>query len=398
MMGAHPYDNTQGLNETRHLVTITKPFFIGVFQVTQKQWNLVMGTWPSFFNNPQYRDSRPVASVSYYLDIRGSDIWPDSNTVDRDSFLGRLRKRTNLTFDLPTEAQWEYACRAGTDTAFNIGGALAAQGPWDPGMDRVGRYRANGGDRDLQNCDTSGGTNKVGSYIPNNWGLYDMHGNVWEWCLDWYCDDLGNGNETDPRGPETGQYRVLRGGSYSVYAEDCRSSTRKPTNMTSGGHGIRLAAVFGGLPIPIYSDSTSVSIPYPPIPVSSSESLSSSTSESLSSSTSEPSSDPPIPPWSDPDVPSSEPSTPIPPWSDPDVPSSDPPIPPWSDPDVPSSDPPIPPWSDPDVPSSKPSTPVPPWSDPDVPSSDPYVPSEPGYQQPSNPYYDSSDMSQPYDY
>ena len=96
-------------DETQHQVTLTKDFYVGVFEVTQKQWELVMGVWPSYFYNASYRDSRPVERVSYD-DIRGSGVgsgWPASSAVDTESFLGRLRTKTGLDFDLPTEAQWE---------------------------------------------------------------------------------------------------------------------------------------------------------------------------------------------------------------------------------------------------------------------------------------------------
>ena len=157
-------------DEKQHEVKLTKEFYIGVFEVTQKQWELVSGDFPSGFNNPKYRDARPVETVNYN-DIRGAvegAKWPASDNVDATSFLGRLRLRTGKAFDLPTEAQWEYACRAGTVTALNNGKILT----------EVGRCKANSGDG-LRNGDTAVGTAKVGSYLPNAWGLYDMHGNVW---------------------------------------------------------------------------------------------------------------------------------------------------------------------------------------------------------------------------
>ncbi len=102
--------------ETQHQVTLTQPFFMGVFEVTQRQWERVMGTWPSYFNNASYRDFRPVEQVSYNM-IRGASAgagWPANSNVDADSFMGKLRARTGKVFDLPTESQWEYAGRAGT--------------------------------------------------------------------------------------------------------------------------------------------------------------------------------------------------------------------------------------------------------------------------------------------
>jgi formylglycine-generating enzyme required for sulfatase activity len=139
--------------------------------------------------------------------------------------MGKLRDRTGLsTFDLPTESQWEYACRAGTTTALNSGQNLTD--PWgnDPQMNVVGRFWYNGGSGYSQGGDTSVGTAKAGSYQANAWGLYDMHGNVWEWCLDWY--DIYPGTVSDPVGAASGSYRVLRGGDWSYRARHCRSAFR----------------------------------------------------------------------------------------------------------------------------------------------------------------------------
>ena len=223
--------------------TITKPFFVGLFEVTQRQWELVMGTRPSYFSNDSYYATRPVERVSYDM-IRGSSLgaqWPTSNVVDANSFLGKLRTRTGLDFDLPTEAQWEYACRAGTPTDYNNGknGTTSSQ---DAAMDEVGRYWFNGGSAGWQNssCSTTNGTAAAGSYLPNVWGLYDMHGNVWEWCLDWYGDSLSG---TDPVGPSSGEERVMRGGAYSSWASDCVSSYRDccpPTSVYFTRFGFRL--------------------------------------------------------------------------------------------------------------------------------------------------------------
>lgn len=205
-------------------VRLTKPFYCGVFEVTQKQYQLVTGDKPSYFNNASCYATRPVEAVSYNM-IRGSTAgagWPGSSAVDGNSFLGKLQARTGLNFDLPTEAQWEYACRAGTTTDYNSGknntGLTCAN------MNEVGRYRYNGGSEYSQTCTTAKGTAKVGSYQPNAWGLYDMHGNVVEWCLDWF-GNLSSG-VTDPVGSSSGWNRVLRGGSWGSLADYCASSSR----------------------------------------------------------------------------------------------------------------------------------------------------------------------------
>ncbi len=215
-------------DETQHQVTLTKPFYIGVFECTQEQWELVMGTRPSYFSNDDYYATRPVEEVSYDM-IRGTSAgagWPSSNAVDATSFMGILREKTGLMFDLPTEAQWEYACRAGTTTALNSGKNLENEGE-DDNMAEVGRYTFNHEGGVHQNSDTTYGTAKVGSYLPNAWGLYDMHGNVWEWCLDWWNGKAySSADATDPAGDATGLTRVLRGGSWNSVAEECRSAQR----------------------------------------------------------------------------------------------------------------------------------------------------------------------------
>ena len=135
-----------------------------------------------------------------------------------------MRKKTALaTFDLPTEAQWEYACRAGTTTALNSGHDLTSVDS-DQNLDAIARYWSNSRLLLRQGCAPSASTAIVGSYLPNAWGLYDMHGNVWEWCLDWYGPYPGT--VTDPAGAASGAFRVLRGGSWSYGATFCRSAYR----------------------------------------------------------------------------------------------------------------------------------------------------------------------------
>ena len=202
------FNMTQG--GTNVPTTITKPFYCGVFEVTQKQYELVTGSNPSFYRG----DMRPVEQVSWEMIRGGSSTynWPASANVKPSSFTGKLQSRTGLNFDFPTEAQWEYACRAGTTSKYNNGG--------NTDLKQLGRYYGN------QSDGKSGYSQhtKVGSYQPNAWGLYDMHGNVCEWCLDRSGALLGG---KDPMGPSSGSYyRVLRGGGWSLHADDCTSSSR----------------------------------------------------------------------------------------------------------------------------------------------------------------------------
>ena len=214
-------------NESRR-VKLAKPFYMGVFEVTQKQWELVMGSWPG--STPSSSFGRGDAYPAYYVsynDIRGSSSgarWPASSAVDAASFLGRLRAKTGLEFDLPTEAQWEYACRAGTTTKYYWGDAMddAYAWYWD-------------------NSDST--THPVGTRLPNAWGLYDMSGNVWEWCRDWY-GTLAYG--ADPVGSASGSYRVLRGGRWNLNSSYCTSSSRgglAPSPLWYDYNGFRLVRV-----------------------------------------------------------------------------------------------------------------------------------------------------------
>jgi len=190
-----------------HDVTLTKPFYCGVFEVTQRQWELVTGSNPCSSTSYGKGNSYPVHLVSYNM-IRGISTgsgWPASSAVDSSSFLGKLRARTGLDFDLPTEAQWEYACSAGTTTTYSYGNSANGNYMW---------YGSNSGSL----------SHEVGTKLPNPWGLYDMHGNVWEWCLDWYASSLSGG--TEPKGYSSGANRVVRGGGWNRNASYCTSSYR----------------------------------------------------------------------------------------------------------------------------------------------------------------------------
>ena len=211
-------------------VTLTKPFYIGVFEITQKQYQLVMGSNPSSYKG----DMRPVEYVSWN-DIRGNSStynWPGVTTVDSSTFIGKLQTKTGLNFDLPTESQWEYACRAGTTSYYNNGGS------GDNDLKQLGRFSGN-------RTDGRGGYSEytvVGSYSPNAWGLYDMHGNVYEWCLDWY-GGINSDPATDFPGAASGSGRVRRGGYWNDVSVSCRSSYRydySPDNWNYYG-GFRLS-------------------------------------------------------------------------------------------------------------------------------------------------------------
>jgi len=199
MMGSPSSEPRRDSDETQHRVTLTKGFFMQTTEVTQGQWKQIMGTSPSRFKG----DDRPVEKVSWN---------------DVQEFIRKLnRKEGTDTYRLPTEAEWEYACRAGTTTPFSTGRCISTDqanyygnNPM-PGCSK-GRYRKE--------------TVRVGSISPNAWGLFDMHGNVWEWCKDWYDESYPNSHVTDPAGPSSGSDHVLRGGSWNFDAWSLRSASR----------------------------------------------------------------------------------------------------------------------------------------------------------------------------
>jgi formylglycine-generating enzyme required for sulfatase activity len=190
MMGSPDSEQGHDGNEgPQHEVAISKSFYMGVTEVTQAQYEAVMGTNPSKFNG----SANPVDTVS----------WDDCT-----SFCRKLSEKTGKTVRLPTEAEWEYACRAGSKTPFSCGDAenALAEYAW---------FSGNSGKQ----------THPVGQKKPNAWGLYDMHGNVYEWCQDWF-GAYAAGAVTDPARPSWGSGRVLRGGNcYS--GPECRSAFRQ---------------------------------------------------------------------------------------------------------------------------------------------------------------------------
>ena len=222
-------------SDESHRVTLSKPYYMGVFEVSQKQYELVMGSNPSSrtpylynsyyleryvkgdrndiqyyerpYNNGKVGDAYPVWLVTHEM-LRGDSVgsqWPSSSDVDASSFMGKLRARTGIGFDLPTEAQWECACRAGTSTIYSYGNVADGNYMW---------YESN----------SSYNVHEIGTRRPNPWGLYDMHGNVAECCLDW------NGGLTygmDPQGALSDTKRIVRGGTYGwPGSEYCTSFKR----------------------------------------------------------------------------------------------------------------------------------------------------------------------------
>jgi len=189
-------------DEVQHAVKISKPFYMGKYEVTQGQWEKVMGSNPSHFIDSGV--NAPAETVS----------WNDTRAFIRK--LEKLEALPEGSIRLPTEAEWEYACCAGTQTAFCYGDDLDSSmanfnGNIPCGRGRKGEYRAR--------------TVPVGSFKPNAWGLCDMHGNVWEWCQDW-SGPYATGDAVDPRGANTGTNRVVRGGGWGSSAYLCQSALR----------------------------------------------------------------------------------------------------------------------------------------------------------------------------
>jgi formylglycine-generating enzyme required for sulfatase activity/serine/threonine protein kinase len=188
-MGSPAEESGRDDDETQHRVTITRPFYMGIHEVTQEQYEAMMGNNPSNFKGAK----DPVEQVLH------------DNAV---AFCRELSQQTGKTVRLPTEAEWEYACRAGTTSRFSFGDS-------DSSLSDHAWYSGNSGRQ----------THPVGGKKPNAWGLYDMHGNVLEWCSDWSGEYPG-GNSIDPKGPNNGTYRVLRGGSWFNFPQNCRSAGR----------------------------------------------------------------------------------------------------------------------------------------------------------------------------
>ena len=209
IMGSPTDEPGRDSDERQHRVTLSKDFYIQITEVTQRQWQAIMGHNPSHFKN--CGNNCPVETVS----------WNDCQ-----EFIRRLNQKEKANkYRLSTEAEWEYACRAGSTTPFYYGidQSMLSNHAWYGDVSRKG-------------------TRPVGQKKPNAWGLYDMHGNVWEWCQDWY-GEYPTGYVIDPKRPSSGSSRVLRGGGWSNNARYCRSANRGRDNPDNRNYfyGFRLA-------------------------------------------------------------------------------------------------------------------------------------------------------------
>ena len=251
--------------EAAHAVTLTNNYYIGVFEVTQAQWRNIATNSTIAAHFTVDGDMRPMESVCYNeirnaantTTVNVSYNWP--NDPNPSSFLGLLRSKTGLDFDLPTDAQFEFAARAGYGSGYWNDGTAVKNTNTDANLTKLGRYLRNnpGGTSTTATLSPpAGGTAIVGSYAPSDWGLYDMHCNVREWCLDWYEDNInvhdGKVN-IDPSAPAktlsgaSGSTRTIRGGAWIFDAGTCRSGFRSHTAPTTRNNydGFRVICTAG---------------------------------------------------------------------------------------------------------------------------------------------------------
>ena len=250
--------------EATHQVTLTNNYYIGVFPMTQSQWGVVATNstrTAAFTTEPSMRAMESVC----YNEIRNTVNDTAANTTydwpanpNPSSFLGLLRLKSGLDFDLPSDAQWEFAARAGNGSGYWGDGSSIQNSGSDTNLNQLERYKFNGGmigsnssTLPAATCGVENGTAIVGTYRPNSWGLYDMCGNVIEWCLDWYSDNIvayGGKVNIDPSQPQASLAggklgRVRRGGSWYTAADLCRPSYRGYSNPTSRSDDIGFRVV-----------------------------------------------------------------------------------------------------------------------------------------------------------
>jgi formylglycine-generating enzyme required for sulfatase activity len=247
-MGSPTTESWRGKDEIQHRVTVGD-FYMGKYEVTQKEYREIVGTNPSNFTG----DTLPVEQVTWFEAIqycnarsRKEGLTP-AYTVSGENVTWN---RAANGYRLPTEAEWEYACRAETITPFNTGNNITVQQ-----ADYYGTYPYNieqnyfsQNKLDVRPGEYRERTVSVGSFAANKWGLYNMHGNVWEWCWDWYGEysntaSVASATATDPIGVSSGTFRVNRGGGWNDFAKNLRSAYRAATPPNNGSFnlGFRLA-------------------------------------------------------------------------------------------------------------------------------------------------------------
>jgi formylglycine-generating enzyme required for sulfatase activity len=225
LMGSPPEEKQRSKDEEQHEVEITRPYYLGIFPVTQAQWQAVRGANPSSFCatgagkdavTGMSTEDFPVEQVS----------WEDAAEFLNGLAALKPEREAGRGYRLPSEAEWEHACRGGASEyqVFHYGNSLSSAQANFNGNYPYGAAKSPYLER----------TSKVGSYEPNGFGLYDMHGNVWEWCADWYGNDYyKNSPRRDPAGPAGGSSRVLRGGSWDCFGQRCRSAWRNGSEPAS---------------------------------------------------------------------------------------------------------------------------------------------------------------------
>ena len=218
-MGSPANEQARNSDEVQHRVTVSG-FYMGIQEVTQREYEAVMGANPSNFKGPNL----PVENLSWFDAVeycnkrsQREGLTPAYTISGSGNSRTVTWNRSANGYRLPTEAEWEYACRAGTTTAFETGNSITVNkanfnGAMPYNANETGEFRRT--------------TTNVGSLPANSWGLFDMHGNVWEWCWDLY-GQYASGAQTDPNGASTGDYRVMRGGSWNSAARLIRAASRK---------------------------------------------------------------------------------------------------------------------------------------------------------------------------
>jgi formylglycine-generating enzyme required for sulfatase activity len=234
LMGSPTTEAGRNSDEPQHEVEITKDFWLGAYEVTQKQFEAVMRKNPSWFSAAGKGKEQVKGMSTGDFPVENLS-WDDALGFFRKLSALPAEKKAGRLYRLPTEAEWEYACRAGTKTVFHFGASLSStQANFEGNFPYGGAPKGPSLNR----------TCKVGSYKPNAYGLYDMHGNVDEWCIDWYASDYySKSPRRDPSGPDAGTARVVRGGAWRSHGVSCRSAIRGERVPAYRGHDVGFRVV-----------------------------------------------------------------------------------------------------------------------------------------------------------